>query len=151
MPKSLISKFCTNIGTKSKYVYGYLFLSELDSKKYCENENFREYINSQIDTKRQLLLSCKILVSIKDLHILETIYGVYYNIILCLSNFDELRYFDLNQTEKICDFNMYCVNSPDYIEYIEKYNYLSYLHLVMYDIKTANYCILSIGYEKNII
>lgn len=148
MSRVLISEFPT-LGTKSTSANGYLFLSESDSKKYCEDEEFRISIYSQIDIKNQLFLSSEILLSIKDLHLLKTIYGVYYKSTFSLSNVDELRYFDLNQSEKIIDFNLYCVENPS--KYVEIYNHLSYLHLVMYDIKIGIYCLLTIGYENAIV
>ena len=150
MPKALINRF-PQLGstTCTKYIYGYVFLSKSDSKKYCKNTQFREYISSQIDTKKQLLLTQCILEEMQDLHILKTIYGVYYNACLYMSNIERLRYFDSNQSQKILDFNLYCVKYPS--DCVEIYNYLSYLHLILYDIGSGTYAILTIGYEHTIV
>ena len=153
MSKSLIHRF-PQLNTKSISIYGYVFLSKSDSKKYCKNEQFREYISAKIDIKRQLLLFHDILEDIEDLHILKTIYGIYYN--TCLySNIEELQFFDSNKSQKILDFNIHCctncIHCIHCINYIEVCNYLSYLHLPMYDIGSGAYTILTIGYENTII
>uniref|UniRef100_A0A6C0I1V9 Uncharacterized protein n=1 Tax=viral metagenome TaxID=1070528 RepID=A0A6C0I1V9_9ZZZZ len=148
MTKALIHRF-PHLGSTTSTIYGYVFFSESDSKKYCENEQFREYVSSQIDTKMQLLLVCDILDDIQDLQILHTIYGVYYNCTQSISNITKLQYFN---TKKIYDFNMYWTN--DRLSYVED-DYLDYLHIVMHDIGSGSnrskytYLMLTIAYEKD--